>query len=154
MFDHASRAVKATISQAANEAALRGDRRIGTDHLLLGLLHDREAARMIGADLEQAQAAARQLDRTALTAIGIDPGEMTLAQEPVGARHAPPTSGMRATMVRAFIIASEEHQREVEPRHLLQALLELEPPDPAAALLQALGISQNSTASDTTRPSP
>lgn len=152
MFDHASREVKATISQAANEAALRGDRRIGTDHLLLGLLHDREEARMIGVDLEQAQAAARQLDRSALAAIGIDPGETPLAQEPAGTRHAPPTSGMRATMARAFTIASGEHAREVEPRHLRQALLELEPPDPAAALLQALGISQNSTASNAARP--
>lgn len=147
MFDHASRAVKATISRAGGEAALRGDRRIGTDHLLLGLLHDPEAARMIGADLEQARAAARQLDRTALAALGIDPGESPFAQKPVGSRHAPPTSGMRAAMARAFTVASGEHVREVEPRHLLQALLELEPPDPAAALLHALGVPQNTPAS-------
>jgi ATP-dependent Clp protease ATP-binding subunit ClpA len=152
MFDHASQAVRATISQAANEAALRGDRRIGTDHLLLGLLHDRDAARAIGVDLEQAQAVARQLDRAALEAIGIDPGETPLAHKPAGTRHTPPTSAMRATMARAFTIAREEHAREVEPRHLRQALLELEPPDPAAALLQALGISQNSTASNAAPP--
>lgn len=140
MFEHASGAVKATIARAADEVARRGDRRIGTDHLLLGLLHDADIAAILGVDVEQARAAARDLDQESLEAIGIDLSGVPLASGTVGAGHAPPTSGMRATLARAFVIAKDERARRVEPRHVLAALLEREQPDPAAALLSAMGV--------------
>lgn len=143
MLQHASNAVKATISRAADEAALRGDRRIGTDHLLLGLLHDPDVAETLGVDVERARAAARDLDQAALAAIGIDLDDALVPSVPAGAGHASPTSGMRAAMARAFDIAKDEHTRIVEPNHVLQALLEREQPDPAAVLLRAIGVGPN-----------
>lgn len=151
MFEQVSDAMKTTISRAAEEAARRGDRRVGTDHVLLGLLHDPDVAGMLGVDVERARAAAWDLDRTALAAIGIELGDVPLPRSPVGAGHAPPTSGMRATIARAFAIAKDQHQRKVEPRHVLQALLEREQPDPAAVLLRAIGVGPNGSVSGRAR---
>jgi ATP-dependent Clp protease ATP-binding subunit ClpA len=148
VFQHVSDAVNATISHAADEAARRGDRRIGTDHLLLGLLHDQAIAERLGAGIGQARIAAWELDRAALEAVGVDLDAVPVSGVPRGARHAPPTSGMRATMARAVAIAKDEHARTVEPDHLLQALLDRERPDAAAILLHALGIRPGSPATN------
>lgn len=148
MFEQVSAAVKATITRAADEAVRRGDRRIGTDHLLLGLLHDPDIAELVGVDIHRARAAAWDLDQAALAAIGIDLGDTPPLSMSVGAGHPPPTSGMRATMARAFTFAKNERLRRVEPRHVLQALLEREQPDPAAVLLHTIGVRTDLLVSD------
>jgi Clp amino terminal domain, pathogenicity island component len=65
---------KLVLTSAAEEAGRRGDRRLGTDHLLLGLLHDADssAARALGVSLESARGASDALDRAALAAVGVD----------------------------------------------------------------------------------
>lgn len=65
------------LTSAAEEARRRGDRRLGTDHLLLGILHDQDspAARALGIDLESARVAADALDRAALSTVGIEVGQ-------------------------------------------------------------------------------
>lgn len=146
MLEHASVALKDVISRAADEAARLGDRRIGTDHLLLGLLHDPGIATRLDIDVERGRAAARQLDHAALAAIGIDLSGVALPTAPAAAGHAPPTSGMRAAVARAFTLATAERRRKVEPDHLLAALLEAAEPDPAAVLLRALGVTPGASA--------
>jgi len=138
VFQHVSDAVQTAVTHAADEAARRGDRRIGTDHLLLGLLHNPDIADELGTDLDQARSAATQLDHAALAAIGLELGVLRLPDAAPAAGHAAPSSGMRATMARAFEIAKDDHRRTVEPRHLLRALQELKHPDPAATLLNTL----------------
>jgi ATP-dependent Clp protease ATP-binding subunit ClpA len=140
VFEQVSAPVKATIARSADEAARQGDRRIGTDHLLLGLLHEPDIAAAIGVDVERARTAAWNLDQAALAAIGIELGHVPPPSVPVSAGHASTTSGLRATMARAFALAKDEHSRKIEPRHLLQAILEREPPDAAAVLLKAIGV--------------
>ena len=83
---------KLVLTSAAKEARRRGDRRLGTDHLLLGLLHDEDsrAARALGVSLADARAASDALDVAALAAVGIeiqDPGERSPA--PFGRRLPP-----------------------------------------------------------------
>lgn len=58
---------------AAAEAGRQGERRIGTDHLMLGLLHDDDAAAagLLGTTPEQARAVVAALDEEALSAIGL-----------------------------------------------------------------------------------
>ncbi|WP_322899855.1 Clp protease N-terminal domain-containing protein, partial [Actinacidiphila rubida] len=58
---------KHVIEYAREEAVLRGDRRIGTDHLLLALLHDGDAppARALRVSLADGRAALEELDRAA-----------------------------------------------------------------------------------------
>ena len=69
---------------ARNEAIRRGDRTIGTEHLVLALLADpaSPAAAALGCDLDSARRALDALDRQALAAIGVPPG-ITAGPAPV-----------------------------------------------------------------------
>ncbi len=60
-----------TFAAAREEARSRGDRRVGTDHLLLGLLRDPEIETVMHVTLESAREALYSLDRSALAAIGV-----------------------------------------------------------------------------------
>jgi ATP-dependent Clp protease ATP-binding subunit ClpA len=134
---------RVVLTSAAEEAQRRGDRRIGTDHLLLGLLHDPNsvAARTLGIDLESARAASAALDRAALAGVGIDVGYLSLPPMPMQARRHPPlTSGARAALQQSLHEARPAKARRIEARFLLLALLDRERPDPAAELLAALGV--------------
>ncbi|MEU9387669.1 Clp protease N-terminal domain-containing protein [Streptomyces sp. NPDC048279] len=48
MFEQFAAEARATVAAALEETTLRGDRRIGTEHLLLGVLHDPGAVRALG----------------------------------------------------------------------------------------------------------
>lgn len=139
-FDEDAR--RAVMSAAQDEARRRGDRRIGTDHLLLALLRDSESVpvRTLGVDLAAARAAADALDRAALASIGIDVSEggRTAPVPPTG--RAPLTSGARAILGRSIEEARRANSRRIRPRHMLLALLTRQRPDPAADLLDALGV--------------
>ncbi len=130
------------LSAAEEEAQRRGDRRIGTDHLLLAMLHDprRLAAGVLGVDLVAARAAADALDRAALSAVGVDIGE-DLAPVLVRTRRRPQlTSGARTVFVLAVAEVRRARGRRIQARHLLLALLTRQSPDPAGQLLDALGV--------------
>ena len=64
------------VLDATEEARRRGDRRIGSDHLLLALLKDDDSvtARALGVDLSTARGALVELDRQALASVGADFG--------------------------------------------------------------------------------
>ena len=54
MFERFSRSARAAVEDAVYEAGRRGDRRIGTEHLLLALLADDELAKIVGVDASAA----------------------------------------------------------------------------------------------------
>ena len=60
--------------QASEEARRRGDRRTGTEHLLLALLEDPSIEIMLGVSLQQARKALESLDHEALGALGLGSG--------------------------------------------------------------------------------
>jgi ATP-dependent Clp protease ATP-binding subunit ClpA len=131
------------LTAAADEARRRGDRRLGTDHLLLGLLHDpaAEAAGVLGVDLASARAAQDALDRAALAAVGIRAGDLGPIEDAAGPRRRPPlTSGARAVFKRAVEQAPPRRSSRIGTRQFLLALLACERPDPAAELLHELGV--------------
>lgn len=134
---------KAVLTSAAEEARRRGDRRIGTDHLLLGLLHDPHsiAARVLGVDVEAARAASDNLDRAALAGIGVDVGPLSSPSRPMQARgHPSLTSGARAVLARSVLEARAAKARRIDARFLLLGILTRERPDPAAELLAELAV--------------
>jgi hypothetical protein len=59
--------------QASEEARRRGDRRTGTDHVLLALLEDPPVEVLLGVTLQQARQALESLDQEALGAVGMGP---------------------------------------------------------------------------------
>lgn len=143
MFEHFDEdARRRVISFAAEEAKRRGDGRIGTEHLLLALLHDAqsETACALGVDLESARAALDTMDREALVAIGIDVAQVGSPMPVVTGRRPPFTSGARAALHRAVLEARAAKARHILARHLLAGLLSCHRVDPAAELLAAVGV--------------
>ena len=131
------------LMSATEEAHRRGDRRLGTDHLLLGLLHDEHsgAARALGVSLADARAAADALDVAALAAVGIQIQALGDGSPALFGRRLPPlTSGARAVFKRAIDEARPLKSGRIDTTHFLRALLSLQRPDPAAELLGALGV--------------
>ena len=129
----------ATYYDARNEAVRRGDRTIGTEHLVLALLIDpaSPAAKALGRDLDSARRALDALDSQALAAIGVQPG---ITAGPVAVRAA---GRLRLTPAAKAVITGIRDARKSREAGLgivLNALLDLPRPDPAAELLAALGV--------------
>jgi hypothetical protein len=137
--------------QACEEARRRGDRRAGTDHVLLALFEDPSVEGLLGVSLKQARQALDSLDRGALGALGLGPG----ADAPELPMHAVPRKPtlkylmlqkdrLRMTPAAKKVLeeASKPNRRRlyVTARQVLARILALQPPDPAAALLGALGV--------------
>lgn len=139
MFEKFAQATRVAVDDAKYEAARRGDRRIGTDHLLIGVLHDNAVASAVGADAETARAAAAELDRYALAAIGIHLGAEPGMRATLG-KHVPFTPAAKRALSQTLQKAADEKARTLTTRHLALALLEGSGADPAAALLDALGV--------------
>jgi hypothetical protein len=129
----------ATYFDARDEAIRRGDRVIDTEHMLLALLVDpvSPAARAIGCDLESARAALDALDREALAAIGVQPAVIAgpITVRPHGTLRLTPTAKAIFTS-----IPTVSKDRRDGLGIVLNALLALQRPDPAAELLAALGV--------------
>lgn len=133
--------LKPVIEHAREEAERRGDRRIGTDHLLLGLLHEQgsEPARALGVTLEEGRSALDALDRAALASLGIHLDADLPGPAVRGRRWITLNSAARGTVAAAKRACDREGRgRRIEGRHLLLALLEGRHPDPAADLLAEL----------------
>jgi hypothetical protein len=129
---------------ARDEAIRRGDRTIGTEHLVLALLTDpaSPAAKALDCDLDSARRALDVLDSQALAAIGMQPG---ITAGPVAVRA---TGRLRLTPAAKAVITGirdAEPNREAGPGIVLSALLDLPRPDPAAELLAALGVDARAT---------
>ena len=60
--------------RASEEARRRGDRRTGTDHVLLALFEDPSIEVVLGVSLQQARQALESLDHEALGALGMGSG--------------------------------------------------------------------------------
>jgi len=145
----------ATYVYAREEARRRGDRRVGTEHVVLGLLREPEIAQVLGCDLGAAREALDAMDCDALVAVGID---TPLGAPPVPTRE--PALGGRRTSLKTVMadrlpmtpVAKQvleqsgkdgRHRRPVDRwsrERVLIALLSLAPPDPAAVLLDALEV--------------
>ena len=131
------------LTSATEEARRRGDRRLGTDHLLLGLLHheDSPAAEALGVSLADARAASDALDRAALAAVGIEVKALGEGPQAVFGRRFPPlTSGARAVFKDAIDEARPSRSGRIDTTDFLLALLSRQRPDPAAELLDALRV--------------
>jgi ATP-dependent Clp protease ATP-binding subunit ClpA len=129
--------LRLVVASALEEARRRGDRRLGTEHLLLGLLHDAGSApaAALGLDLAGARRALDALDQRALRDLGI---VVDAVEDLEPLRHPPvPPSAMTSTARAALARASK---RARAPRDLLLALLDRDRPDPAAELLAELGV--------------
>jgi hypothetical protein len=137
--------------QASEEARRRGDRRTGTDHLLLALLEDPSTEIVLGVSLQQARQALESLDREALGVLGLGAGAdappLPIRPVPKKPRIRDVAQRDRFRMTPAAKKVLEEaykpkgHRKlQVTGLEVLAQILTLQPPDPAAMLLGALGV--------------
>ena len=145
-----------TYIDAREEARRRGDRKVGTDHLILGLLREPVVVQALGCDLQTARDALDAMDHDALATVGL--GAAFTAppipiDEPVKRQSRPTFKAVlrdRLPMTPAAKTALEKSYKEIRRAHhppqiaaelvVLLDVLELEPPDPAAGLIAALGV--------------
>ena len=136
--------------RASEEARRRGDRRTGTDHVLLAVFEDPSTEAVLGVGLQQARQALESLDREALGALGLGSGTDA---PPLPMRAVPKKPTIKAVMkkdrLRLTPTAKKVLQEAVKPnrrktqvtaQQVLAQILTLQPPDPAAVLLVALGV--------------
>jgi hypothetical protein len=137
--------------QASEEARRQGDRRTGTDHVLLALFEDPSIEVVLGVSLQQARQALESLDQEALGALGL--GSNTTDAPPLPMRAVPKKPTLRDLMQhdrlrmtpaakRVLEEAAKPNRRklQVTSQQVLAQILTLQPPDPAAVLLGALGV--------------
>ncbi len=142
--------VWAVYLRASEEARRRGDRRTGTDHLLLALFEDPSIEVVLGVSLSQARQALDSLDHEALGALGLGSGTnapplpMRAVPKKPRIRDVAQTSRLRPTPAakKALQEAVKPNRRKayVTAQQVLAQILMLQPPDPAAILLRALGV--------------
>ncbi len=136
--------------RASEEARRRGDRRTGTDHVLLALFEDPSIEVMLGVSLQQAREALEALDRAALGALGLGAGTDA---PPLPMRAVPKKPTIRDVMQRDRLgmtpaakrvleqaVKPNRRKTQVTAQQVLAQILMLQPPDPAAVLLGALGV--------------
>jgi hypothetical protein len=136
--------------RASEEARRRGDRRTGTDHVLLALFEDPSIEAVLGVSLQQARQALESLDREALGALGLESGTdapplpMRVVPKKPRLRDLMQKDRLRMTPAAKKVLedASKPNRRklQVTAQQVLAQILALQPPDPAAALLGALGV--------------
>ena len=137
--------------RASEEARRRGDRRTGTDHVLLSLLEDPSIEVALGVSLQQARRTLESLDQEALGALGLGSGsgapELPMRLVPKNPRIRDVAQKDRFRMTPAAKKVLEEaykpkgHRKlQVTGPEVLAQILTLQPPDPAAVLLGALGV--------------
>jgi hypothetical protein len=141
-----------TYIDAREEARRRGDRKVGTEHLILGLLREPAVAQALGCDLQTARDALDAMDHAALAAVGIgaefNAPPMPI-DEPIKRQSRPTLKAVlrdRLPLTPAAKTALEKSYKEIRrghhpgPQQVVLTVLELEPPDPAAELISALGV--------------
>ena len=135
--------------RASEEARRRGDRRTGTDHVLLALLEDPSIELVLGITLQQARQALESLDQEALGALGLGSGTDA---PPLPMHSVPKKPTFRdvarkdrfrmtpaAKKVLEGAVKPNRRKTQVTAQQVLAQILTLQPPDPAAVLLGALG---------------
>ena len=136
--------------RASEEARRRGDRRTGTDHVLLALLAEPSIEAMLGVSLQQARQALESLDHEALGALGMGSGTdapplpMRAVPKKPTLRDIAKKDRLRMTPAAKKVLeeAARPNRRKLQmtAQQVLAQILTLQPPDPAAVLLGALGV--------------
>jgi Clp amino terminal domain, pathogenicity island component len=137
--------------RASEEARRRGDRRTGTDHILLALFEDPSIEAVLGVNLQQARQALESLDHEALGALGLGAGAdapplpMRAVPKKPRIRDVAKKDRFRMTPAAKKVLETaykpKGHRRlQVTGPEVLAQILALQPPDPAAVLLGALGV--------------
>jgi hypothetical protein len=136
--------------RAGEEARRRGDRRVGTEHLVLALLEDPAIEAVLGTTRQRAREALESLDHEALGAVGLASGTdapllptRDVAKTPrirdiARKGRLPMTPAAKQVLEHAS--KSNRRRLYLTAEQVLVQILTLRPPDPAAVLLDVLDV--------------
>ena len=144
MFEKFSKEARAAVTSAVEEAEIRGDSRVNTEHLLLGVSNTGGLAHL-GLSPEPIRRELDRLDAEALEAVGIDPSLIYEAVE--GSRpavrkrgHIPFTEAARDVLKQALREAIELKHRHIGVEHIALALTTFSLQDRAVRALDGIGL--------------
>ena len=144
MFERFTKEARRVVTRAVEEAEIRGDSRINTEHLLLGA-SDAAVLGQLGLTPEPLRRQLDQLDAEALEAVGIDPILITEAVEdsrPTGRKrgHIPFTGAAKDVLKQALREAIGLNHRFIGVEHIALALTTLSPEDRATRAIDGIGL--------------
>jgi ATP-dependent Clp protease ATP-binding subunit ClpA len=176
MFERFAPQTRQAVHLALSEARVLGARRIGTEHLLLGLAHGRsgpaaDALKALGLDagalrkLVAGRGETEPLDADSLAVLGIDldqvrraveaafgPGALDRPARPTAARttRARMTPAAKQAMTCALRLAQNRHDSSLSPGHLLVGIID-QGDNQALSLLTAAGVDPATVRADALR---
>jgi ATP-dependent Clp protease ATP-binding subunit ClpA len=144
VFERFSREARQVVTRAMEEAQQRGDARIGTEHLLIGVARSGTMTELMP-DTDALRAELDRIDAEALESVGLDPGLLEVtAPAPQGgrgrSRHIPFTGGAKDILKGALREALGLGDRYIGVEHIALALTDVTGPDRAKAALSGLGV--------------
>lgn len=141
MFERFTKDARLVVTHAVEEAQSRGDSRIGTEHLLIGVARSRSLEDLMPA-VESIRAQLDRMDRNALESVGVDPGLIEVAGPARRRRggHIPFTSGAKDILKGALRAALDLGHRHIGVEHIALALTVIEGPDRATGVLYGLDV--------------
>ena len=141
MFERFTRNARHVVTHAVEEAESRGDTRIGTEHLLIGVARSRSLEGLMP-DVESLRAELERMDREALASVGLDPGLVEVSGPPRRKRsgHIPFTGGAKDILKGALREALDLAHRHIGVEHIALALTAIEGPDRATGMLRGLAL--------------
>lgn len=176
MFERFAAQTRQAIHLALSEARVLGARRIGAEHLLLGLAHGRsgaaaDALKAVGLDagalrkLVTGHGEAEPLDADSLAVLGIDldqvrraaeaafgPGALDRSARPAAARttRARMTPAAKQALACALRVAQSRHDSSLSPGHLLVGIID-QGDNQALGVLAAAGVDPAALRADALR---
>jgi len=144
MFEKFTKEAHRVVTRAVEEAEVRGDSRINTEHLLLGVSHTAGLGQL-GLSPEPLRRQLDRLDAEALEAVGIDPSlinETVEDSRPTVRKrgHIPFTEAAKHVLKQALREAIELKHRYIGVEHIALALTTLSPLDRAVRVLDGIGL--------------
>jgi ATP-dependent Clp protease ATP-binding subunit ClpA len=149
VFERFTREARNIVTSAIDEAARRGDSRIGTEHVLISMAGAQSLAGIFP-EPDQLRRQLDRLDEEALRSVGLDPGLLAVDHTPrpgLGKRHIPFTGAAKDLLKGALKEALALGHRHIGAAHLALALTTANHPDRALATLESLGLSPDAVRS-------
>lgn len=141
MFERFTKDARLVVTHAVEEAETRGDFRVGTEHLLMGVARSPSLSGLLP-DVASIRAQLDGKDRDALASVGLDPaliGMAGAARRGQG-RHIPFTGGAKDVLKGALRAALDLGHRHIGVEHIAIALTAPEGPDRAVGALRGLDV--------------
>ena len=141
MFERFTKEARLVVTHAVEEAENRGDSRIGTEHLLMGVARSRSLEGLMPS-VESIRAELDRMDRDALISVGLDPGLIEVTG-PAGRKtsgHIPFTSGAKDILKGSLRAALDLGHRHIGVEHIALALTATDGPDRATGVLRRLDL--------------